>query len=334
MRAVNKKRAAVVLFMERESGILKRLTGMGEMILNLTSSKKTILADLSLMTVALFWGLGFVAMKDALDSFSPFWLLTVRFFSGTAIMVLIFKKRLTGLSRGDLKAGVIIGIFLFLGFATQTVGLKYTTPGKQAFLTATYVVIVPFLSWFFRKKSPGASSFIASALCLSGMALLTVQDGQGLNAGDLLTLSCAFFFACQILAIEHFAVKIDPLVLAVIQTAVVGLMSLPFALVFEEWAGFGSAGLGSLAFTVLFCTVIAFIVQNAAQKFTPSTHTAIILSMESVFGAFAGIYFMGEVFTARMAAGCALILLSVLLTETGSSLARILFGLRPAEEKT
>ena len=90
--------------------------------MNLTGGKKTIIADLSLMLVALFWGLGFVAMKDALDSFSPFWLLTIRFFSGTALMTLIFKKRLARLTRADLKAGALIGIFLFLGFAGGIIG--------------------------------------------------------------------------------------------------------------------------------------------------------------------------------------------------------------------
>ncbi|MGI6253799.1 MAG: DMT family transporter [Aminivibrio sp.] len=299
-----------------------------------SSSRKTIIADFSLMLIALFWGLGFVAMKDALESFSPFWLLTLRFFSGTALMALIFIKRLRSLSRDDLKAGSIIGLFLFLGFATQTVGLKYTTPGKQAFLTATYVVIVPFLSWIFRRKSPGLLSFLSSAICLAGMAMLTLQGGQAANLGDLLTLTCALFFACHILAIEHFARDRDPIILAVIQIGIVGLLSFPMALSFETWTGFGGGdGLGSIAFTVIFCTVLAFIVQNTAQKFTPSTHTAIIMSMESVFGALAGIYFLGEIFTARMAAGCGLIFFAVLLTEAGPSLLKAFSGLFPAEEK-
>lgn len=299
-----------------------------------SSSRQTIIADFSLMLIALFWGLGFVAMKDALESFSPFWLLTLRFFSGTALMALIFIKRIRSLSRDDLKAGSIIGLFLFLGFATQTVGLKYTTPGKQAFLTATYVVIVPFLSWMFRRKSPGLLSFLSSAICLAGMAMLTLQGGQTANLGDLLTLVCALFFACHILAIEHFARDRDPIILAVIQIGIVGLLSFPMALSFETWTGFGGGdGLGSIAFTVIFCTVLAFIVQNTAQKFTPSTHTAIIMSMESVFGALAGIYFLGEIFTARMAAGCGLIFFAVLLTEAGPSLLKAFSGLFPAEEK-
>jgi len=295
---------------------------------------KTFLADFALMLVALFWGLGFVAMKDALESYPTFWLLVLRFGSGAALMAALFRKRLAGVSPADVRAGVIIGVFLFLGFSTQTLGLNYTTPGKQAFPTATYVVIVPLPSWVFRKRFPGLLSFAASAVCLAGMAMLTLQEGLAVGAGDTLTLVCAVFFACHILAIEYFAAKTDPVILAIIQIFMVGLLSLPFALAFETWPGFnGGSGLWSIAFTVLFCTVFAFAVQNVAQKFTPSTHTAIILSLESVFGAFAGIYFMGEIFTSRMAAGCALILAAVLLTETGPALARALSGRIPAGEK-
>ncbi len=300
----------------------------------LSSGMKTFLADFSLMLVALFWGLGFVAMKDALESYPTFWLLVLRFFSGAVLMAVFFRKKLAAASYHDLKAGVIIGAFLFLGFSTQTLGLNYTTPGKQAFLTATYVVIVPLLSWIFRKMFPGLLSFAASVICLAGMALLTVQEGLAVGPGDTLTLVCAVFFACHILAIEHFASKTDPVVLAIIQIFMVGFLSLPAALAFETWPGFsGGSALWSIIFTVLFCTVFAFAVQNVAQKFTPSTHTAIILSLESVFGALAGIFFMGEIFTPRMAAGCALILSAVLLTETGPALARALSGRLPAGEK-
>ncbi|MBP6333037.1 MAG: DMT family transporter [Aminivibrio sp.] len=300
----------------------------------LSAGLKTFLADISLMLVALFWGLGFVAMKDALESYPTFWLLTLRFGSGAALMAALFRKRLAGVSPADIKAGAIIGVFLFLGFSTQTLGLNFTTPGKQAFLTATYVVIVPLFSWVFRKRFPGLLSFVASAVCLAGMAMLTLQEGSAVGAGDTLTLVCAVFFACHILAIEHFAAKTDPVILAIVQIFMVGLLSFPFALAFETWPGFnGGSGLWSIAFTVLFCTVFAFAVQNVAQKFTPSTHTAIILSLESVFGALAGIYFLGEVFTPRMAAGCALILAAVLLTETGPALVRALSGCLPAGEK-
>ena len=292
--------------------------------MRLSPSLKTVVADISLVFVALFWGLGFVAMKDALDTFPTFWLLTLRFGSAAFLMGMLFRRRLAAITKEDIRAGAIIGVFLFLGFATQTLGLNYTTPGKQAFLTATYVVIVPFLSWGLRRIFPGALSFFASFVCLVGMGMLTLQEGAlSIGKGDTLTLVCALFFACHLIAIEHFAAKKDPMILALLQILMVCLLSLPAALVFETWPGFqGGSGLWSIAYTVVFCTIVAFAVQNTAQKFTPSTHTAILLSLESVFGALAGIYFLGEVFTPRMAAGCALIFVAVLLTEAGPSLLR------------
>lgn len=113
---------------------------------------KVLIADGALVLIALFWGVGFVAMKDALVSFSPFWLLALRFTASFILMAIIFKKRLRKLTAANLKAGLLIGVFLFLGFATQTIGLTFTSPGKQAFITATYVVIVPFLSWGLKKN--------------------------------------------------------------------------------------------------------------------------------------------------------------------------------------
>jgi len=304
--------------------------------MRLSSTVKTVLADISLVFVALFWGIGFVAMKDALDSFPTFWLLTLRFGSAGLLMCCFFSRRIAALTRSDLKAGAIIGVFLFLGFSTQTLGLNYTTPGKQAFLTATYVVIVPFLSWGLRRIFPGLLSFFASVLCLAGMGLLTLQEGAfAIGKGDLLTLVCAFFFACHLIAIENFASKKDPMILATLQIVMVALLSLPAALLFETWPGFrDGGGLWSIAYTVVFCTIVAFAVQNKAQRFTPSTHTAILLSLESVFGALAGIYFLGEIFTSRMAAGCLLIFVAVLLTEAGPILMRSLsFRIAAAREK-
>ena len=290
----------------------------------LSSALKTFLADISLVFAALFWGLGFVAMKDALDTFPTFWLLTLRFGSAALLMGILFRRRLAAITKEDLRAGAIIGVFLFLGFATQTLGLNYTTPGKQAFLTATYVVIVPFLSWGLRRIFPGALSFFASFVCLLGMGMLTLQEGVlSIGKGDTLTLVCAFFFACHLIAIEYFAAKKDPMILTLLQILMVCLLSLPAALVLEKWPSLqGGSGLGSIAYTVVFCTIFAFAVQNTAQKFTPSTHTAILLSLESVFGALSGIYFLGEVFTPRMAAGCAFIFVAVLLTEAGPPLLR------------
>ncbi|MDI9369316.1 MAG: DMT family transporter [Synergistaceae bacterium] len=287
-------------------------------------SMKSALADLSLVTVSLFWGLSFVAMKDALDSFPTFWLLVLRFTAAALLMAVIFRRKVSSMTMKDVRAGIIVGFFLFLGYATQTLGLNYTTPGKQAFLTSTYVVIVPFLYWALRRVSPGPLSFAASLICLVGMALLSLQEDAGIGVGDTLTFACAFFFALHIIVIEHFVVDTDPLVLTTLQIVMVAVLSLPAALLFETWPGFGDgSGLWSIAYTVVLCTVVAFAVQNTAQKYTPSTHVSILLSLEAVFGALAGVYFMNEVFTSQMIAGCVLIFVAVLLTVSGPSLLKL-----------
>ena len=127
--------------------------------------RKIIIADITLALVAFMWGIGFVAMKDALRTFPPYWLLTIRFSGSFLLMLIIFKNRLKKLTALDVRAGMLAGIFLFLGFAFQTVGLNYTTASKQAFITGTYVVIVPFLAWAVKKAFPGYASFVASFLC-------------------------------------------------------------------------------------------------------------------------------------------------------------------------
>ena len=158
---------------------------------------RTLLADASLLFISAIWGLGFAAMKGALESFPPFWLLTIRFAAAALLIALIFWRRMRRIAWEDLRGGMIIGVFLFLGFATQTVGLLYTTASKQAFLTAVYVVLVPFFAWGVKRVFPGLRPFGASALCLLGMAFLTL-DLKGdfvINYGDVLTLICAIFFA-------------------------------------------------------------------------------------------------------------------------------------------
>ncbi|WP_024821971.1 DMT family transporter [Aminobacterium mobile] len=288
--------------------------------MSLLTRYKVLFADSALVLIALFWGVGFVAMKGALDSFPPFYLLSVRFTASFFILALLFRKRLETLTIKQIRSGLLVGVFLFLGFVTQTIGLEYTTAGKQAFITSTYVVMVPFLSWAIRKIFPGTLTFVSSFICLVGMGLLSLQgDGEALlnlNRGDLLTIACAFFFACHILAIEYFAASIDPLALTALQIGTTAVLSIFCALFFETWpVAVAPSAWGDIAFTVLLCTVFALSVQNAAQQFTPSSHAAILLSLESVFGALAGILLLNETFTAHMTAGCVLIFIAVLLTE-------------------
>ena len=275
-------------------------------------------ADFALVVCALLWGMGFVAMKGALDTYPAYWLLFFRFMGGTLLMGICFFKQIAKTSKEDLFGGVIIGIFLFLGMGLQTVGLDYTTAGKQAFLTATYVVMVPLLSWGLYRTFPGWIALVGAFVCFTGMGLLTSDITGPLNIGDLLTIVSTLFFAAQIISIAHYAGKGDPLVLTFVQFLVTALLSMGTALYFNGPLELkGTQGLFEVFFTTVFCTFLCFLIQNIAQKHTSSSHASILLGLESVFGVLGGIFILGESFTFRMGGGCSLIFGAILLVELG-----------------
>lgn len=280
-------------------------------------NKKSLYADLSLVLVALIWGSGFVATKKALAYTTPYYLMAIRFAISFLIMAIVFFKRLRKMNFEDFKAGVIIGIFLFLGFATQTVGLNYTTAGKQAFITATNVVMVPFIYWGISKKKPDIYEVIAAILCFIGIGILSFESGLKIGYGEFLTFLCAIFFACHISAIGYYAKKHDPIVLSVMQFLIAGILSFICVLLFESETGkISNEAIIPILYLAVFSTLIAFLIQNVAQKYTSSTHAAIILSLEAVFGGVLSFIFLKEPFTIRFLIGCITIFLSIITTET------------------
>ncbi|WP_102401681.1 DMT family transporter [Haloimpatiens massiliensis] len=279
--------------------------------------RKNLIADLSLLLVAMLWGGGFVVVKDALNSITPFYIMAMRFSLSFLLMCLVFWKKVKKISKKDLIGGSVIGIFLFLAFAFQTIGIQYTTAGKQAFLTAIYVVEVPFLCWIVIKKKPDNYSIAAAFLAFLGIGMLTMHGNLKINLGDALTLVCSVFFAAQIIAIGFYAEKLDPIVLTVIQFGVAAILSYIFALIFEPKLSYLSTdAMLSIVYLSVFSTLIAFLVQNIAQKYTSSTHAAIILSLESFFGCLFGVIFLGEELTVKIIIGCVFIFLSIITAET------------------
>ena len=279
--------------------------------------RTSIYADFSLLIVAIIWGSGFVVTKNSLNHITPYYLLAFRFMISFLLMGLVFFKRLKKAKLKDWKAGLLIGIFLFGGFATQTVGLNYTTAGKQAFITASNVVMVPFIYWGISKKKPDIYEVIAVFLCFTGIGILSFENNLRFGYGEFLTFICAIFFAFHIATIGYFSKEHDPVVLSVIQILVAGVFSTIFALLLEPKIGnVSNQTLFSILYLAVFSTLIAFLVQNIAQKYTSSTHAAIILSMESVFGGIMSLIFLKEPFTIRFLIGCLSILVSLLTTET------------------
>ena len=281
------------------------------------TKKQVLFADLGLLLVALLWGAGFLFTKRGLDYITPLWMMSMRFVGATIIMSIVFYKNFRKISKSDLKAGLIIGIFLYIAFATQTIGLQFTSISNQAFLTATNVVFVPFLVWAVYKKAPDKFAFIGAALATVGIGLITLKEGLQLNVGDMWTLACAVFFAGHIVSIGFFAKDKDPIALTIVQFAVAAVLSLVSALIMEPLpAKIGSEAMVAVGYMVLASTLLAFLLQNICQKYTPSTHASLILSLESVFGTLVAVIFEGEMFNLQMAFGCITVFAAILLIET------------------
>ncbi len=279
--------------------------------------KGSLIADLSLLIVALVWGSGFIATRFGLNSITPLYLIAFRFFLAFIILIIVFSKRLKMLNNKNIIGGLVIGFFLFGGFAFQTIGLLYTTAGKQAFLTGTNVVMVPFLYWIVKGKRPDVYSFIATFLTFLGISLLSLNNGLTINLGDSLTIFCAFFFACHIVSIGYYAKSNDPIILTIIQFGTVAILSFISAFVFEDIpTNMTREGLFSIIYLAIFSTLVAFLIQNIAQKHTSSTHAAIMLSLESVFGSVLATFILGELFTIRMVIGCVTIFMAIIIAET------------------
>lgn len=280
-------------------------------------NNKSLFADLSLLAVAIVWGSGFVVTKNALDHITPFHLLTYRFMISSIVMALVFFKKIKKIKIEDLKAGFLIGVFLFGGFATQTVGLKYTTAGKQAFITGTNVVMVPFIYWGISKKKPDIYEVIAAFLCFIGIEILSIEKDLKFGYGEFLTFICAIFFALHISSIGYFAKEQDPVILSIIQMFVAGILSIIFVIIFEPGVkGVSMESIFPILYLSILSTLIAFLIQNIAQKYTSSTHAAIILSLEALFGGIMSLIFLKEPFTLRFLIGSMAIFVSIITTET------------------
>lgn len=279
--------------------------------------RKVIYADISLFVVAFIWGSGFVVTKSALDYMTPYYILGFRFTIAAFILTLISFKRLRKAKWEDIKAGLVVGVLMFIGFATQTVGLQYTTVGTQAFITASNVVMVPFFYWLLTRRKPNRFEVFGAILCFFGIGLLSLDDNMKIGYGEFLTFICAVSFALQIVTVGYFAKKVDSYVLTAVQLYLAAAFAFAFAFAMEPpITGLSTQGMVAVLYLGVFSTMIAFLVQNIAQKYTSSTHTAIILSLEAVFGSVLGIIILNESITGKFLVGCMAIFLAVLASET------------------
>ena len=285
---------------------------------------KKWLAVAGLILVTVIWGGGFVASDMALGSMQPFQIMTVRFFLAAVLMGIISAGSLKGVEWEEARAGILMGIALYAAFSLQIIGLQYTTPSKNAFLTALNVVIVPFIAFVILKKRIGPKGILGAVMSVFGVALLSLNGDLSLGLGDGLTLLCAVGFAFQIFFTSEFVKRYRATVLNFVQMATAFVLSAASLLISGQTTFAVTAqGWLSVLYLGVVSTTICYLLQTACQKYVDETKAAIILSMESVFGTLFSIVILDEVITPRMVAGCAIILSAVIIsnlseTEEGS----------------
>lgn len=290
------------------------------------------LAHLLLLAVVALWGATFALIKDALKDVSPLLFNLLRMTLAAIALAIVNRRQLRGLSKRNILAGAIVGLFLAAGYQFQTAGLARTTAVKSAFITGLVVVFVPLLTMIpsLRPASTPAPSVVIAAgafLAFGGLLLLTTPAEtvwssvfSTIGSGDLLTLICAIAFAGHLLALAHTSPKVPIRQLATLQiifAALVMLVTLPVG--GPVYFSMTPKVLVALVVTGLFATAAAFTIQSWAQRHLPPTHTALLLTLEPVFAWITSFLFLDERLGLRSVEGALLILGGILLIELAPS---------------
>lgn len=277
-------------------------------------------AELALVAVTFIWGWSFVIVKHTLDQVSTFAFLAMRFGVATLTLLILFRGRFGQQEQAwsfTIRAGSLAGVFLFVGYLFQTMGLRFTSPSKAAFITGLTMAVVPFLAAIVYRKGPHPSEVIGVAVATAGLALLTLPSSRfTIGIGDLLTLCCTVGFACHILALGHWAPRAAWELLSLTQIAVTGLLSV----LVMPWAeplrfSWNREVLAAVLFTGILATAIPFSVQSWAQRHTTPMRAALIFVLEPVWAAFASYVLTEEVLAGRALVGAMLILAGILCLE-------------------
>jgi len=289
---------------------------------------KEIGADFLLLLVAIAWGSTFFIVQDAVEQTPVYTFLFWRFFIAALLMSLIAYQQWRYFNKAVLLAGSVLGVFMFLGYAFQTFGLKYTYSSTVGFITGLNVIVVPFASYLIFKHKASLYSILGAITASVGLYYLTLNSEIGFSLGEFYAFVCAIMFALHIVFTDHLSKKHNIYLLVAIQFFTVSVCSS-----IGGWVMEGSIVpvkidellINAIIITVIFATIFAFWVQTAMQRFTTAAKTAIIFTIEPVSAGVFGYFFAGEVLSMTQLAGAALILGGMLVAEVGSYIALWIF---------
>lgn len=271
-----------------------------------------------IVVATIIWGSTFFILKDTLDNVSVYFMLAFRFTVAAVVLAIVFWKQWKMIDKSYFLAGGVMGTLLFLAYAVQNFGLMDTTPGKNAFFTAVYCVIVPFLYWIINGAKPDRYHILAAVLCLAGIGFVSWDSGFVLTMGDVLTLIGGLLYAGHIVAVAHFSKGRNIFLLTVLQFAVVAVWAWICA---GATSSLPAEGLPAKAWWVLIylaiaATTLALLFQNVGQKYTDPSAAAVLLALEAPFGVLFSVLFADERPTAPMILGFILIFISIICSET------------------
>lgn len=284
--------------------------------------KKQLSGVIALLGATVIWGSSFIAQSVGMDKIGPFTFQAVRCFLAVVFLfpasALFSKGKPFWKSWADpalWRSGVICGLALFAASSLQQIGLVYTDAGKAGFLTAMYIVFVPFLGLFLGQR-PGRNALLSLIPAIVGLYLLSCTSVSGINKGDVLLLLCAVAFSVQILLIDRHCAGLDGLKLNCIQALVAAVLSVPWALLTETvdasriaacWLPLGYAGVLSMG--------VAYTLQIVGQKRVAPSAAALLMSLESVFAALFGWLLLHETMTRAEELGCVLVFAAVVISQ-------------------
>ena len=279
--------------------------------------KKTMIAKIALFLTAMLWGSTFTIGKLASEVFSASFIIALRFLiAGIALLIAAYPQR-KQLDRKYLIDGFWMGFTIFCSYFLQVSGLTLdTSPGKSAFLSTTYSVMVPFIYWFVTKDRPKAHHIICVFLCLFGVGILSLSGGWGMSPGDIMTVLSGLPYAINIVISAIVCRNRNVLLLTTIELWVVTIFAWIFVFAGNTFpAEFPPDAVGGIVYMGLLATALCLYLQSYGLKYAEPAIGGMLLSLESVFGVVFSVIIYHETVTFRMLAGFAVIFIAILLSQ-------------------
>ena len=278
-------------------------------------------AELLLLSITVFWGVSFPFTKFALEDFSPIALVFLRFSITVVVFFAIYYKKIQIRGFKQWRYGFILGFLLFLGFITQTTGMKYTTASNSAFITGTNVLLVPFALYFISKRKPKFQNIIGIIIVTVGLYYLTGVGESGLNYGDFITFFCTFSFALHVVLLDKYSKITDIIHLVFGQFLSMAVLSFLYMMIMEYFVyenltmNFTTSSTSLVLFLALFGTLLVFFLMTKFQGMTNPIKASIIYNMEQVFATFFAYFLLDERLTFSQIIGALIMICGLIVSE-------------------